>query len=115
MSDDLLSCLPACQRCKLGKRRCDRGNPKCSLCTKANAACIIVDPLSSKRYARQYIGDLQAREQDLLRRLGHDAGTQSRAANDSSLEAPSRTPHGPQSSTSPRTANEYVGESSGLK
>ncbi|KAK6842308.1 hypothetical protein PG987_003168 [Apiospora arundinis] len=58
--------LPACQRCKLRKIKCDRQAPKCSNCTKqSNAACIIVDPVTSERYPRDFIHRLELRKQEL--------------------------------------------------
>ncbi|KAJ5020290.1 hypothetical protein J3E73DRAFT_435618 [Bipolaris maydis] len=46
--------LPACQKCKLRKVRCDRQAPKCTSCTKGNVACIVVNPATGEQYARDY-------------------------------------------------------------
>ncbi|KAK7970396.1 fungal-specific transcription factor domain-containing protein [Apiospora saccharicola] len=57
--------LPACQRCKLRKIKCDRQAPKCSSCTKSKAACIIIDPVTLERYPREFIHRLEVREQEM--------------------------------------------------
>lgn len=107
--------LPACQRCKSAKRRCDHGHPKCLHCSKANTACIIVDPVTSKRYAREYIGNLQAEERFLVARCSESGSLPERLADGMPRITPDRTPRGPGSSESLQTANEFVGDSSGLK
>lgn len=62
--------LPACQRCRLRKVRCDRSAPKCANCTKSNVACIIVDPETGEKYARDYLRRLQEEEAALKAQLG---------------------------------------------
>ncbi|KAK5056527.1 hypothetical protein LTR84_012058 [Exophiala bonariae] len=44
--------LPACERCRIRKVKCDTYAPKCTGCMRGNAACIIVDPLTNERYTR---------------------------------------------------------------
>lgn len=107
----------ACQRCKLAKRRCDHDHPKCSGCRKGNTACIVVDPLTSKQYSRQYIGDLEAEEKALLARLNRDEVLPHQAPNVelSSQDRVARTPRQHDVSTSPNTVSEYVGDSSGFE
>lgn len=69
MSDNRDTQLPACQKCKFRKVRCDRAAPKCSHCTKGNIACIILDPVTGEQYARDFIRQLEAKERELKRRL----------------------------------------------
>ncbi|KAI6540156.1 hypothetical protein MCOR10_001023 [Pyricularia oryzae] len=66
--------LPACQRCKLRKIRCDRQAPKCSGCTKSQAACVVVDPITSERYHRSFIHELEERERELQGRISAASG-----------------------------------------
>jgi hypothetical protein len=61
--------LPACQKCKLRKVRCDRQAPKCTNCTKGEVACIIVDPESGEHYSRGFIAQLEQEEISLNERL----------------------------------------------
>jgi hypothetical protein len=107
--------LPACQKCKLRKVRCDRQAPKCTNCTKGNVACIIVDPITGEQYARDYIRQLEEREFDLKRKLGEvddaDVGT---PASTERSDAANRTPAGPETATSSGTQSGFVGDGSGL-
>jgi hypothetical protein len=61
--------LPACQRCRLRKVKCDRRPPKCSHCVKAKATCIIVDPITALQYSRDEIRQLEDLERQLSERL----------------------------------------------
>jgi hypothetical protein len=89
--------LPACERCRLKKVKCDSLPPKCSTCVKSDTACIIVDPLTSERYTRDGIAQLERKLKD--------------------LEAVSRTPATPSSVKSPTviarsgsTTTHFVGD-----
>ena len=62
--------LPACQRCRLRKVRCDRGAPKCANCSKGNVACVIVDPETGDHYARDYLRRLEEEEKALKAQIG---------------------------------------------
>jgi hypothetical protein len=111
-----VSQIPACQRCRLRKIRCDHAAPKCSGCSKASAACIIIDPITQKQYTREYIHDLERKEKLLSEQIRNSAERQTPGA--------ARSLPGTQDDTSPRDAPStestttfggYVGESSGLK
>lgn len=56
--------LPACEKCRLRKIRCDNLAPKCTPCGRRNLACVIVDPSTQQRYSRQNV-------QELVDRLRH--------------------------------------------
>lgn len=108
--------IPACQRCRLRKIRCDHAAPKCAGCTKASVACIIVDPFTQKQYTREYIHELEQKE----KRLSRD----DRYANSAVGLGPESQQNEPQQNISPRDAPSagsgttfggFVGESSGLK
>lgn len=101
--------LPACQRCRTRKIKCDRRAPKCSRCAKAKATCLVVDPVTSETYSRDFISQLEDKEKEL------------RAAIEASA-TPTLTEGGihdghPDSLTSPASisrANAFVGDGSGL-
>lgn len=57
--------LPACQRCRTRKIKCDRAAPKCSRCAKAKATCLVVDPVTSETYSRDFISRLEEKEKEL--------------------------------------------------
>ena len=57
--------LPACEKCRLRKIRCDSLAPKCTPCQRRNVACIIVDPSSQERYSRQSVQALEDRLKQL--------------------------------------------------
>ncbi|KAH8726122.1 fungal-specific transcription factor domain-containing protein [Phaeosphaeriaceae sp. PMI808] len=61
--------LPACQKCRTRKVRCDRGSPKCGSCTRSNVVCVIVDPVTGAQYARDYIRQLEEQEVRLKQAL----------------------------------------------
>ncbi|KAL5113491.1 hypothetical protein ACEQ8H_008627 [Pleosporales sp. CAS-2024a] len=61
--------LPACQKCKLRKIRCDRAAPKCGNCTSHRVACLMVDPETGQQYARDYIHQLEQEERSLTETL----------------------------------------------
>ena len=107
--------LPACQKCRLRKVKCDRQAPKCTNCRKGNAACIIVDAITGEQYARDYIRQLEEKELNLQRRLGDldDNGVATPASNERSDDA-NRTPTGPETVTSSDTQSGFVGDGSGL-
>ncbi|KAK8055969.1 transcriptional regulatory protein [Apiospora rasikravindrae] len=123
--------LPACQRCKLRKIKCDRQAPKCSGCTKSKAACIIVDPVTSERYPRDFIHQLEVRAQELQAKatataavttvttpISEGSGTAG-GTGDSNTEEPGpvaaaeRTPSN-QALDSPAASRGFVGDGSGL-
>ena len=62
--------LPACQKCKVRKVKCDRAGPKCGNCTKGSVACIIIDPVTGQQYARGYISQLEEQEAELKAKVG---------------------------------------------
>ena len=57
--------LPACERCRIRKTRCDRAAPKCTSCHKGNSACVILDPTSNEKVSRAAIHELEVRLKDL--------------------------------------------------
>jgi hypothetical protein len=110
--------LPACQKCKLRKIKCDRQAPKCSNCTKGNVSCIIVDPLTSEQYARDYIRRLEEKEQSLKQRLGDSNNrAEDTPAFTERSDGLGRTPTGPAgAATAASTGSHggFVGDGSGL-
>lgn len=96
--------LPACQKCRLRKVRCDRGSPKCSNCVRSKVACIIVDPETGEQYARDYLRQLEEEEAALSARLGNYSPP---SASDEQVEGPLIV-----ASTAPHS--HYVGDGSGL-
>ncbi|KAK8125397.1 fungal specific transcription factor [Apiospora kogelbergensis] len=117
--------LPACQRCKLRKIKCDRQAPKCSGCTKSKAACIIVDPVTSERYPREFIHRLEVREQELQAKVASvtaatvtpvsEDGNRGEAAESlpTADDADGRTASN-QTLDSPAASRGFVGDGSGL-
>jgi hypothetical protein len=105
--------IPACQRCRMRKIRCDHAAPKCSGCTKATAACIIIDPFTQKQYTRDYIHELERKEKELLgkARVGSERSVSNATPNDQADTSPRDAP----SAESTTTYGGYVGESSGMK
>jgi hypothetical protein len=107
--------LPACQKCKLRKVRCDRRAPKCTNCTRGAVACIIVDTVTGEQYARDYLWQLQEEEARLKEQLeSSPAGA---------LPAPTpRSEHVDSTQGDPSTETEdsmagqshFVGDGSGL-
>jgi hypothetical protein len=61
--------LPACQKCKLRKIRCDRAAPKCGNCTSHHVTCLIVDPETGQQYARDYVQNLEQEARNLREQL----------------------------------------------
>jgi len=59
--------LPACERCRLRKVKCDSNSnaSKCSACIKDNHSCVIVDPLTHERYTREAVREMQQKIEDL--------------------------------------------------
>lgn len=107
MSHSTLS-LPACQKCKIRKVRCDRQAPKCGNCTKGNAACVVVDPVTGEQYARDYIRALEEQEARLKEQVGD------RSNGEEGEEEAERTPKGPPTGGSTGSHGGYVGDGSGL-
>lgn len=120
--------LPACQRCKLRKIKCDRQAPKCSSCTKSKATCLVIDPVTSERYPRDFIHRLELREQDLQAKAAaaaratpiSESGATGGSAGRSNTEEPGliataeRTPSN-QALDSPARSRGFVGDGSGLR
>ncbi|KAH3918003.1 hypothetical protein HBI56_177600 [Parastagonospora nodorum] len=127
MSSDI-QVLPACQKCKLRKVKCDRQAPKCTSCTKGKVACIIVDPVTGEQYARDYIKRLEEQEAELKAKLGERAGehasergeasqgstTTSEAAETSPAAPHSGPPTGPPTGGTTASRSGFVGDGSGL-
>ncbi|KAF2161131.1 hypothetical protein M409DRAFT_28461 [Zasmidium cellare ATCC 36951] len=67
--------LPACERCRVRKLKCDADthSSKCATCAKSSVACIIVDNVTKERYTRGGIYQLEQR----LRELEADVAAQS--------------------------------------
>jgi hypothetical protein len=57
--------LPACERCRLRKVKCDTLPPKCGPCRRHGSACIIVDPVSRERYSRDGLYELEQKLKQL--------------------------------------------------
>ena len=108
--------LPACQKCRLRKVKCDKQAPKCSNCTKANVACIVVDPATGEQYARDYIRHLEEKERCLRLGLGDvdDRGAPSTSALTETSDAVDAPSTGPSTVTSLGAQNGFVGHGSGL-
>lgn len=121
MSDDRDALLPACQKCKLRKVRCDRRAPKCGNCVKGNVACIIIDPVTGERYARDFIRQLEETEKQLRQRLGDDISTGAGAVETvtstvtSRSDEADRTPWGPATGETVGSHSGFVGDGSGLR
>jgi Fungal Zn(2)-Cys(6) binuclear cluster domain len=64
--------LPACEKCRLRKIKCDNLSPKCSPCQRRKLACIIIDPSTYERYTRQSVQELE----DRLKTLEAQANSQ---------------------------------------
>jgi hypothetical protein len=108
--------IPACQRCRLRKIRCDHAAPKCSGCSKACAACIIIDPITHKQYTREYIHELERKERSLSEQIRKSTERQEPGTVRSVPGAlDDTTPRDAPSTESTTTFGGYVGEGSGLK
>lgn len=105
--------IPACQRCRTRKIRCDHAAPKCSGCAKASSACIIIDPFTQKQYTREYIHELERKEKELLGKAR--GGSERSATNATPNEQADTSPKDAPSAESTTTFGGYVGESSGMK
>ncbi|KIW19818.1 hypothetical protein PV08_00393 [Exophiala spinifera] len=57
--------IPACERCRIRKVKCDGNPPKCTGCTRSNSACIIVDVGTQERFSRDSIHQLERRLEHL--------------------------------------------------
>lgn len=53
--------LPACERCRTRKTKCDSLLPSCSNCTKAGVECINEDRNLGRAYTRSYVWSLEER------------------------------------------------------
>ena len=56
---DALHKLPACERCRKRKVKCNGLAPKCSPCQKSGSSCIIIDSVTHERYSRSAIADIE--------------------------------------------------------
>ncbi|KIW51471.1 hypothetical protein PV05_10186 [Exophiala xenobiotica] len=61
----ILKKLPACQRCRKNKKRCDLLLPACSNCTRAEEECVFIDHITNERLPRKYIASLVGHIRDL--------------------------------------------------
>jgi hypothetical protein len=57
--------LSACNRCWLGKNRCDQRLPSCASCEKANVKCVGCDPITKREIPRSYVLYLESRDAQL--------------------------------------------------
>ncbi|OAL44825.1 hypothetical protein IQ07DRAFT_636080 [Pyrenochaeta sp. DS3sAY3a] len=105
--------LPACQKCKIRKVRCDRQAPKCSNCTKGNSACIVIDPVTGEQYARDFIRQLEEHEARLIARAG-ETSVGARTATVPTSDETEQTPRGPPTGESTGSHGGFVGDGSGL-
>lgn len=103
--------IPACQRCRMRKIRCDHAAPKCSGCAKASSACIIIDPFTQKQYTRDYIHELERKEKELLGKARSERSATNATPNEQTDTSPRDAP----SAESTTMFGGYVGESSGMK
>lgn len=51
--------LPACERCRIHKVKCDTQPPKCAACKRSNSGCIILDPVTNERYTRDGLAEME--------------------------------------------------------
>ncbi|CAN3372008.1 hypothetical protein DIURU_001450 [Diutina rugosa] len=61
--------IPACQRCRVKKIKCDQNFPKCSKCAKIGADCIVFDPVVAREVPRSYTLQLEDRVKALEAQL----------------------------------------------
>jgi hypothetical protein len=115
MSSDV-QLLPACQKCKVRKVKCDRQAPKCSHCTKGNVACIIVDPVTGEQYARDYVRQLEEQEAELRAKVDERASQRGEARTVATIrsEVTEPSPAGPLTGGSHASQSGFVGHGSGL-
>ncbi|OAL33530.1 hypothetical protein AYO20_07216 [Fonsecaea nubica] len=67
----ILKLLPACQRCRKNKKRCDLQLPACQNCTKAEEECFFLDLITNERLPRQYVASLVDHIKALKAKRGH--------------------------------------------
>ncbi|KAH0848638.1 hypothetical protein FOPE_02562 [Fonsecaea pedrosoi] len=67
----ILKLLPACQRCRKNKKRCDLQLPACQNCTKAEEECFFLDLITNERLPRQYVASLLDHIKALKAKRGH--------------------------------------------
>lgn len=111
--DEQFRQIPVCRRCRLRKIKCDRGVPKCSNCTKSSSACIIVDPITSEQYPRDYIRRLEDEERQLLAKLETLSPQDPPPIADPPRD--DETPRSLTSTVSTARPNGFVGDGSGLR
>lgn len=99
--------LPACQKCKLRKVKCDRLAPKCGSCTKGNVACIVIDQTTGEQYARDYVRVLEEQEARLRKQVEDGGGV----VDEIDVES---MPMGPPTGGSAASHGGFVGDGSGL-
>ncbi|KAJ9625230.1 hypothetical protein H2204_010617 [Knufia peltigerae] len=93
--------IPACERCRLRKVKCDSKPPKCTGCTRSNTACIIVEAGTHERFSRDSIYQLERRLEYLDSVVHQPLGEGLRE----SLATPGRSRH---------ESSHFVGDGSGL-
>ena len=93
--------LPACERCRIRKVKCDTQAPKCTTCMRGNSACIILDPLTHERYTRAGLAQMEQK----LRLLEANARAPSAASPDKASS---------DKGTQKGTKVYFVGDGSGL-
>ena len=77
--DAAVTKIPACQRCRVKKIKCDQNFPKCLKCAKIGAECIVFDPVVGREVLRLYTLQLEDRVKALelqLRDNGINVGDQ---------------------------------------
>lgn len=93
--------LPACERCRVRKVKCDKNAPKCTACTRNNVACVIVDFVTGSRYSRENVAELERRLEALEAR-----------ASTTQTASPAKSPA--TSSKQRQEKTHFIGDGSGL-
>ena len=66
---DTTTKIPACQRCKIKKIKCDQNFPKCAKCARIGTECMVYDPIVKREVSRIYMLQLEDRIKVLESRL----------------------------------------------
>ncbi|PWN53135.1 hypothetical protein IE53DRAFT_211347 [Violaceomyces palustris] len=64
--------LPACDRCRARKTKCDAALPACSACVKAGVECVGEDRASGQAVPRSYVWTLEQRVKELEQQCRSD-------------------------------------------
>lgn len=67
--------IPACNRCRRRKTRCDTGRPFCAPCGKAGTSCEYVDPRTRSIVSREQITILESKLQELQLEYANKRGS----------------------------------------